>query len=79
MYLQINEELYKNIKEITNGDYDRVGDMIPAKNIIAIIEDLMDSYYVLEEKYEDLKQDMESNYKPMSIQEQVDISDRDFI
>lgn len=47
--------------------------------LINIISDLVDEYKTLEEEYEDFKQDVEDNYKPISVAEQVGYNERDFI
>ena len=54
-------------------------DFVSVDDLIAIIEDLDSDLENLQEKYEDFKQDVEDNYKPLSIAEQVGISDRDFL
>lgn len=43
------------------------------------IEDLTADKEHLEEELKDLRQDLEDNYRPIPISEQVGISDRDFI
>lgn len=48
-----------------------------------MIQDFIDEIIAnkehLEEELKDLKQDLEDNYKPIPIAEQVGINDRDFI
>lgn len=46
---------------------------------IDLIYELIDAYDSLEEELEDLKQDLEENYRPIPVSEQVGISDRDFL
>lgn len=41
--------------------------------IIGTIEDLISDKRIIEKELEDLKQDLESNYKPISLAEQYDI------
>lgn len=79
MYLRIEEDLYKKIQNITNTDYEYKYGFIPAENTISLIEDLMCEIDRLNEKVEDIEQDIESNYKPISTSEQVGIIDKDFI
>lgn len=79
MYLEIEEELKTKIKNITGIDYDFKGNFLPSESITSIFEDLISEIDKLEEKYSDLKQDLEDNYRPISVSEQVGISDRDFI
>lgn len=41
--------------------------------IIGKIEDLISDKRIIEKELEDLKQDLESNYKPITVAEQYDI------
>ena len=68
MYLEIDEKLKDKIEKITSTDYDFKGNFLPSESITAIFEDLICEIDRLEEKYEDLEQDMEDNYikRPMS-------------
>lgn len=66
MYLRIDEDLYKEISDITMTNYEKVGDFLPYDSIIPMFEDLLAEIHHLEEKYEDLENDLESNYKPLS-------------
>lgn len=54
-------------------------DIYSWEEIISIIEDLECELHIKEEKIEELENDLESNYKKISLSEQYDISDRDFI
>lgn len=48
-------------------------------SLLSSIEDLLSDKEQLEQEIRDLKQDIEDNYRPIPISEQVGISDRDFI
>ena len=48
-------------------------------DVISLLEDLVGKYQILKKEFEDYKQDVEDNYRPIPIAEQVGISDRDFI
>lgn len=48
-------------------------------DIINVIDDLIYEYHNLKEEHEKLKQDLEDNYRPIPVAEQVGISDKDFI
>lgn len=48
-------------------------------DIISLLEDLVGKYRTLEEELENTKQDLEDNYRPVPISEQVGISVRDFM
>lgn len=47
--------------------------------ILDIIQDLESAKFRLEEELEDLKQDMEENYKKIPANEQYEVFDDDFI
>ena len=79
MYLKIDEAALKKIEDITMYDFEAEGSFLPADNVIEIIEDLLLEIDRLQEKYEDLEQDLEENYKPIPASEQYGISDRDFL
>lgn len=68
MYLEIDEKLKDKIEKITITNYDFKDNFLPSESIISIFEDLIYEIDRLEEKYEDLEQDMEDNYikRPMS-------------
>lgn len=68
MYLEINEKLIEKVKKITGFDYKSKGGLITYDDIVSMIEDLTCEYEVLQEKYDDFKQDVEDNYvsRPMS-------------
>lgn len=68
MYLEIDKELKTKIENITCVDYEFKDNFLPSENIVSIFEDLIYEIDRLEEKYEDLEQDMEDNYikRPMS-------------
>lgn len=47
--------------------------------IISVIEELEADKKILEDKIEEMEQDIESNYRRLSVAEQVGISNEDFI
>ena len=58
MYLKLDEkdlEIVKKVSEITNTDYELEGDMFPEDSIMIA--------------FEDLKQDLHDNYRPLSPEE----------
>ncbi len=79
MYLKIDEDLYKRITDITCTNYEKTGDFIPANSIVPMLKDLLVEIDHQKEKYEDLERNLEDNYRPIPVSEQVGISDRDFI
>lgn len=68
MYLEINKKLIEKVKKITGFDYKSKGGLITYGDIVSMIEDLTCEYNVLQEKYDDFKQDVEDNYvsRPIS-------------
>ena len=80
MYYKLNENEYQRIQrvsDLTNTDYELNGNFIPVENLLSVIEDLVYELNNLEEKYKDLEEDLETNYKPIPID--LGLSDRDFI
>lgn len=61
MYRKIDINFYKQVEEITDVDYE-LNDYIPEETLVNMIQDLVYEYNILQEKYNDLKQDMEDNY-----------------
>lgn len=49
------------------------------EDLLDVVDDLITEYEKLEEKYQNLEQDLEDNYKPISASEMYDIDDKDFI
>lgn len=80
MYYKLNENEYQRIQKVsnlTNTDYELNGSFIPVENLMSVIEDLVYELNNLEEKYKDLEEDLETNYKPIPVD--LGLSDRDFI
>lgn len=75
--MDIDYSLKKDISEIIGYEIEPM--TLEEDDVISILEDLVSNYHILKEKFEDYKKDIEDNYKPISIAEQVGISDRDFI
>lgn len=48
-------------------------------DLFDILDDLYSDYEYLKEEFEDFKRDVEDNYKPIPVSEQVEISDKNFI
>lgn len=78
MYLKLNFEQLEKIKkvtEITSTDYELYGDFLPAESIMSIVEDLLCEIDNLKEQYDDLEQDLLSNYKPIETLSLYDINE----
>ena len=72
IYQKLDEkdfELLKRAEKLTMTDYGNLGNFIPADSLMSVIEDLIANIDVLEEEIEDLKADMEQNYRPLSNRE----------
>jgi hypothetical protein len=79
MYLKIDEAALKKIQEITMTDYEAEGSFLPSDAVNDIIEDLLLEIDRLQEKYEDLEQNLEENYKPIPVSEQYGVTNHDFL
>lgn len=69
--------------KIVMKDYDlksfKEKDVYTWKEVLDIIQDLESEKFRLEEELEDLKQDVEENYKRIPVEEQYEVYDDDFI
>ena len=79
IYAKVNKQGLRLIEEITNAKYHIKNDLILLDNVDGIIEDLIDEIYKLRDKIEELEEDIQENYRPVPVAEQVAISDNDFI
>lgn len=75
--MDIDYKLKKDISEIVGYEIEPM--TLEEDDVIGILEDLVGKYRTLEEELENTKQDLEDNYRPVPISEQVGISDRDFM
>lgn len=80
-YLLDEKELkiFKEIEEKTNTSYEIENNLLPLENVMGIVEDLLSEINSLNEKLEDLENDVRENYRPIPVAEQYGISDEDFI
>ena len=69
MYLELDKKIIDKIEEITCTDYKRKGDYIHAENIDSMIYDLLCEIDRLNEKIEDMENDIRDNYRPISNEE----------
>ena len=85
--MKLDKELYEKISKLTGTDYEALYTKNPDDEFIFIfndsienmLQDLLSEIDRLEEKIEDMDQDIEDNYRPIPVAEQVGISDKDFI
>lgn len=80
MYMKIDEEKLKQIQGITCTDYEAKLGYLPVESLNDIIDDLLLEIHRLEEKIEDMEQDIENNYELKNVNpyEEYGISERDF-
>lgn len=71
----LNEELEEKVGEITGIDYTG---MLKVEDIENMIKDLITEYHRLEEKIDDLQQELRSNPVEISPYEEYDINEKDF-
>lgn len=81
MFEKLNEQeiqIIKKAEEKTSTDYEIKGEYMPVESYLIIIEDLLNEIDCLEEKYNDLQQDLEDNYRPIPLDKLYGVSDSDF-
>jgi hypothetical protein len=74
MYIEVSNkemERFKEISDITLGDYEFKGNFVPVVSLLAMIDDLLLELHNKEEQIEDIKQDIQDNYKRIPISEQI--------
>ncbi len=84
--MEIDRELYESISKITGWNYEPIYQkeedapvIITRPKMENILEDLLIEIHDREEKIEDIIKDRDDNYRPVPIEKQVSISDKDFI
>lgn len=63
---ELNDTELRRIEEIssiTGSDYELKGNFIPIESLLAAAEDMLMEYGVLEEKLNDLQQEISENYE----------------
>lgn len=85
----VNESIYDILEKASNitltnydikwFDAENISGYIKEENLIDIIEDLIIEVNRLEEEIEDIEEDIRDNYKRISNDEQIGISNGDFI
>ena len=71
MFIQLNEKIIEKIEEVTFTRVNRINDFVYAEDIKSIIEDLLIAIDEKTEELDDLKQNLEDNYKPIKDEEQI--------
>lgn len=75
--MDIDYDLKKKIEKIIGHTITPM--TMTEEDLLDVVDDLITEYVNLEEKYQNLEQDLEDNYKPISASEMYDIDDKDFI
>ena len=71
MYIEVSNkemERFKEISDITVTEYGFKGNFVPVVSLLAMVEDLLLELHNKEEQIEDIKQDIQDNYKRISDQ-----------
>ena len=58
----IDEKIIKKVEELTITDYQSKGNQVPAENIEAMLEDLLQEIEKLEERYKELDEYVKETY-----------------
>lgn len=79
--VEINDKLIEKVMAVTNTDYEvakfynkieeKYESYINADNLVVALEDMLVEYDHMKEMYEDLKQDVEDNYRPIPPEKQI--------
>ena len=73
---EYEQKLIKQVQERTVTDYEVLGEFVPVDSFISMLEDLLAEVDRLEEEKEDIERDKEDNYRKVTVEEQIDYSDR---
>ena len=81
--MKISKKIYDRVSDITGIDYgakilDEECLYLDKYGVESMFEDLVCEINSLEEKIEDMEQDIRDNYKPISKYEEIGMSERDF-
>ena len=79
--VEINDKLIKKVMDATNTDYEvvrlynkaeeKMETYINTDKLVVALEDMWVEYDHMKEMYEDLKQDVEDNYRAIPVEEQL--------
>ena len=70
------KKIIERAETLTCYDYKRKDDLIPADSFIDIIEDLIIEIDHIQEELDDFKQDVNDNYEPITIKEQISYNEK---
>lgn len=77
-YYKMNDaekQLLDTVSKITGTDYEVENDFVPVKNLFYAIVDMKYEYERKQEELEDVIQDRNDNYKPISMREQIEYNE----
>lgn len=79
----MNKDLYMRISNLTNTDYEGLvlnDDLfyVESKSVESMFQDMFCEIDSLEEKIEDMEDNIRDNYRPISPYEMYGVSERDF-
>lgn len=74
--MKIDKKLVRQINEITRS---KSKTRVSEEDVIWMLEELVSEVYRLEEQYEDFREYVRDNYRPISYEEQIDYNEEDFI
>lgn len=78
-YVKIDKRVLEEIEEITNTNYNAEDVYLTTESMIMIIDDLLVELDKLQDKLSNLENDLNDNYRPIPVAEQIGISEKDFI
>lgn len=61
MYIKMEEDIIEEVSDLTDTDYENVGEFVPANNVVSMVEELLYKYNCLKEKYDDLEEKYMNN------------------
>ena len=79
MKIKIDKKMFHEIEDVTNTLYYYENGFTNVETIKFIVGDLLDEIKELKNKIQHLENDINDNYRPVPVAEQVAISDNDFI
>jgi hypothetical protein len=79
--IKIDRKLIEAAENITGSNYEASGDIISTDGIELMIEELIDSFYQVVEKFEDYVKEVDENYRRINTDPYYEygVNERDFI
>lgn len=74
VYYRMNDNeraIMNKITELTGVNYELHGEFVPVESLMSAVSDLLYEIDTVQEKYDDIKNDLENNYRPIPYEEQV--------